>query len=77
VKVEFYMFFEVTLSLTYDVIENMLYYHFGPYLGVYLQGQDQFDPSKIGSKLCSEVPVVTISLGRKWNQAPMCTSLLL
>jgi hypothetical protein len=61
----------------YDVIEHMLYYHTGPYLGVYLQGQDHFNPSEIGSKLCSKVPVVTISLGRKWNQALMCYSLLL
>jgi hypothetical protein len=25
-----------------DVIEHMLYYHTGPYLGVYLQGQGHF-----------------------------------
>jgi hypothetical protein len=26
----------------YDVVEHMLYYHTGPYLGVYLQGQGHF-----------------------------------
>jgi hypothetical protein len=50
----------------YDVIDDMLYYHTDdPYLGVYPQGQGNFDPSEIGSKLCSKVPVVTISLCRK------------
>ena len=79
-KVGLYMYFEVTLNLTYgeitlsnfyDVIEHMLYYHTGPYLAEYLQCQDHFGPSEIGSKLCSKVPVMKFSLGRKWNQALM------
>jgi hypothetical protein len=31
----------------YDVIEHMLYYHTGPYLWVYLQGQGHFGHLKL------------------------------
>jgi hypothetical protein len=85
-KVCLYMYFEMTFNvwpmednsfkLCY-VIEHMLYYHTWHYLFEYLQGQGHFDPSEIGSKMCSKVPVVTIYLGRKFNQALMCTLLLL